>query len=164
MLKPNFYSLSICPAVPAISGVHSTACSSVSVPHLMARADRDEDRLICRPSVFVLSTRTATRQTSPNTRKPARHDRQVCKDVAPKISAYDMKTCFDGRRSRPKPGQAAMRRPRGNHTAAFAAKVAVAALKGRQDAGRTGGEVRCSRESDHAMEDATAGRCDRGCS
>jgi hypothetical protein len=53
-----------------------------------------------------------------------------------------------------------MRRPRRNHTAAFKAKVALAALKGE----KTGAELAAKYDvhgNQHTMEDAVAGRYDR---
>ena len=48
------------------------------------------------------------------------------------------------------------KRARRNHTPAFKAKVALAAVEGRQDAGRTGAALRCASEPDHGLEGATA--------
>lgn len=55
-----------------------------------------------------------------------------------------------------------MRKPRRNHTAAFKAKVAIAALKGDETLTVMGRDVRRSSEPDHAVEDAVTGeRCGR---
>ena len=50
------------------------------------------------------------------------------------------------------------RRPRRNHTPAFKAKVALAAIKGEMNAGRTGAAVRCPPQPDHDVEGAASGR------
>ena len=47
------------------------------------------------------------------------------------------------------------RRPRRNHTPAFKAKVALAAIKGDRTLGPTGGAFRRSPQSDYDMESAT---------
>ena len=49
------------------------------------------------------------------------------------------------------------RRPRRNHTAAFKAKVALAAVKGEKDAIGIGAGVRCSSESDNPVEGPAVG-------
>ena len=53
------------------------------------------------------------------------------------------------------------KRNRRTHSAAFKAKVALAARQGRADAGRTGAAVRGASEPDHGMEAAIAGTCCR---
>ena len=53
------------------------------------------------------------------------------------------------------------RRPRRNHTPAFKAKVALAAIKGDRTAGAAGGAVRRPPQSDHVVEGAARGRRSR---
>ena len=52
-----------------------------------------------------------------------------------------------------------MRRKRRTHSPEFKAKVALAAIQGEADHGRTGQEVRCTRQSDHRLEEAVAEQC-----
>ena len=54
------------------------------------------------------------------------------------------------------------KRTRRNHTAAFKAKVALAALRGREDAGGAGAVCRCASERDHRLEEPVAGEGDGG--
>jgi len=54
-------------------------------------------------------------------------------------------------------GETMQRRPRRNHTPAFKAKVALVPSR-RANVGSTCGAVRCSSQSDHAMEIAASGR------
>ena len=50
------------------------------------------------------------------------------------------------------------KRVRRNHSPAFKAKVALAALKGEKTPGRIGATIRRSRQPDHAMEGAASAR------
>ena len=52
-----------------------------------------------------------------------------------------------------------MRRKRRTHSPEFKAKVALAAIQGGSDHGRTDQEVRCTRQSDHRLEEAVAEQC-----
>lgn len=50
------------------------------------------------------------------------------------------------------------KRTRRNHTAAFKATVALAAVKGRQDADGNGAAFRCPSEPGHGLEGSAAGK------
>ena len=52
-----------------------------------------------------------------------------------------------------------MRRKRRTRSPEFNAKVALAAIQGGADHGRTGQEIRCTRQSDHRLEEAVAEQC-----